>query len=42
MGGSCGTHGRYEKCIRNFGSGTDYSEELGIVGEIILEWIFGK
>jgi hypothetical protein len=46
MGWACGTLGRDEKSVQNFGrenlKGRDYSEELGICGRIVLEWILGK
>jgi hypothetical protein len=43
---SCSTREKYEYCIQNIGrkilKGKDHSEDLGIVGKIILERIFGK
>jgi hypothetical protein len=45
MGDACSTHGIDEKCIHNFGlkpQEKDYSEDLGVDGKIILEWILGK
>jgi hypothetical protein len=43
MGSSCSTNGRDEKCAQSCGKelkGRDhYLEDLGIDGEIILEWI---
>jgi hypothetical protein len=45
MGGACGTHGKDETCIQYSGwktlKGRDHSEDLGIDGKIILEWILG-
>jgi hypothetical protein len=43
--GSCSTHGRDEKYIQNSGQktdGRDCLEDLGTVGQIILEWILKK
>jgi len=37
-------HMRDEKCIQNFGQkikGRNHSEDLGIDGMIVLEWILG-
>jgi len=39
MGGTCSTHGRYEKWVQYFGCKT---EDLGVDERIILEWILGK
>jgi hypothetical protein len=43
---ACRTHRRDEKCVQNFGrkklKGRDHSEDLGVDGRIILEWILGK
>jgi hypothetical protein len=41
MGGKCCMHSRDEKFKDNFGQKT-YSEDLGIDGKIILDWILGK
>jgi hypothetical protein len=39
-------HRRDEKCIQYFGfknlKGKDHSEDLGVDGKIISEWIFGS
>jgi hypothetical protein len=39
-------HGRDEKCMQNFWlenlKGRDHMEEIGIGGQIILEWFSGK
>jgi len=37
MGRACGTHGMDEKWIQNF-----WSENLGVDGRIILEWVLEK
>jgi hypothetical protein len=46
MGGVCSTHGRDEKFRQYFGwkklKGRDHSEDLGVDGRIILDWILGK
>jgi hypothetical protein len=34
IGGACSTHGKDENCI--------HSEDAGVDGKIILEWILGK
>jgi hypothetical protein len=34
-------HGRYGKCIQNFGQKT-CREDMGIDGRIMLKWILGK
>jgi hypothetical protein len=41
MGGTCSTHRRDENCVQDFGRKTwrYYSEDLGVDGEILLEWI---
>jgi hypothetical protein len=43
---SCTLHLIDEKCIQNFGQenmkGRDHSDDLGIGGRIILEWILQK
>jgi len=38
MGGICNTHGLDEKYTQNFGRRV-YSENVGVDGRIILEWI---
>jgi len=42
----CSTHGGHEKDIQNFNLRTcrerDHSEDLGVDGAIILEWILEK
>jgi len=44
--GACSTHGRDEKSLQNFWlenpKGRDLSEDIGIGGKIILEWMLGK
>jgi len=37
-------HRRDEKCTQNFGQKIwrDHSEDLGVDGEVILEWILGE
>jgi hypothetical protein len=46
MGRACSTHGIDEKCVPTFWSedlkGRHYSEDLGVDGHVILEWILGK
>jgi hypothetical protein len=45
MGGACSTHGPDERCIQNFSRKTEgkgHSEDLGVDGRIILEWILEK
>jgi hypothetical protein len=42
MSGTCNTDGRDEKCIQYFGWKTsveEHSEDLGVNGRIIVEWI---
>jgi ribosomal protein S26 len=43
---ACSMHSRDEKSIKNFGwkslKGTDHSEDVGVDGKIISEWILGK
>jgi hypothetical protein len=39
MGWTYSTHGNNEKCIQSFGH---HSEDLGIDGMILLEWMLGK
>jgi len=42
IGRACSAHGRVEKCIKILvGSpkGTDHSEDLGVGGSLVLEWI---
>jgi hypothetical protein len=41
MGGACSTHRRDEKCVQN-PKGREHSEDIGIDGRIVLEWILGK
>jgi hypothetical protein len=46
MGGACGTHGRDEKFIQNFGwknlKGRDNLEGVGVEGRIIWDGLLGK
>jgi hypothetical protein len=45
MSGSRSTHGRDEKCVQYFfekPEGKRHSEDLGVDGRIMLEWILGK
>jgi hypothetical protein len=45
MGGACNTHGRDKKCTQNLLGklkGGDHSEDIGVDGKIILEWILWK
>jgi hypothetical protein len=47
MSGTCGTHGRNEKCVKDFGRKTSREDHLGDVGlglygRIILECILKK
>jgi hypothetical protein len=45
IGGSCSMHGKYKKYIKIWSGnlkGRYYSEDLGIDGKIILEWVLGK
>jgi hypothetical protein len=43
IGETCSTHGRDKKCIQILGQkGIENSEDLGIVGMIILKRILGK
>jgi hypothetical protein len=44
MGETYSTYGKDEKCIYMFEilKGKAHSEDLGVDGNIILEWILGK
>jgi hypothetical protein len=46
MGRVYSTHGRDEKCVKNFNcknlNGKDHSEDLGVDERLILEWILEK
>jgi hypothetical protein len=45
MSGACSTHGRNEKLVQSTSEklkGRDHSEDLGIDGKKISEWILGK
>jgi hypothetical protein len=47
MGGTCGTYGRRERYIQDFGGGRhlrewDHLENLGLDGRITLKWILKK
>jgi len=45
MGGACGTHRRGEmhtKFRSESLKGRDHSQDLGIDGKVILEWILGE
>jgi len=46
VGGACSTHGSCKICIQNVDGETlkarDHSENLGVHGSIILEWIIKK
>jgi hypothetical protein len=42
---ACSTHGKYEKCITNFGrkpEGKNHLEDLDIEGRIKSKWILEK
>jgi hypothetical protein len=46
MGGTCSTHERGKKkhikfWLKNL-KGRDHSDDLGVDGKILLEWILGK
>jgi len=47
-GGECNnTHGRRGKCVQNFDAEVrreerEHSEDLGVGGKMLLEWILGK
>jgi hypothetical protein len=41
---ACNTHGREDKCLHfllEYLQGRDHSEDIGVDGEVILEWILG-
>jgi len=45
VGGVCSTDGRGVNCVKNLSENLkerDHSEDLGIYGKIILEWILRK
>jgi len=46
MGRACDIHWRGEKCIQYFGwntiKGRDHSEDIGVDGRIMLEWILDR
>jgi hypothetical protein len=45
MGGTYSTHEKNEKYIQNFigkSEGKNHSEDLGVDGKKILEWMLGK
>jgi hypothetical protein len=45
VGGTCGTHGRGEKSVKDFGGKArgerDHSEDRGLDGRMGSEWILG-
>jgi hypothetical protein len=45
MGGACGMYGIQNRCVQGFGgetTDTDYWEEIGVDGRIILKLIYKK
>jgi hypothetical protein len=42
MEGACSVHGRYKKCIHNFGRGKSPLGKLGVCGRIILKCILNR